>query len=690
MNKLNYIGALHIGTTTVRFHIIDGQGTTIASSAEKLQLLYPQPGYVEIDPDELWLLVIKVMKDTFRESGFCPEYLRGLGISTQRCSFTTWNPRDGRHFHNIITWRDLRANKLVNEWNSSYQTRALRIGSRLMYTFLKEHRYLMMSDFKFMNSQITLRLLWALQNVQELKDEAKKGNALMGCIDTWLLYKFTGRHVTDVSNAAATGIFDPFLMNWSTAMISILKLPPGLFPKVVNSSGDFGVTHKCIFGVEIPIYCLMAAQSASLFGSGCLHTGDLKITLGTGTFVNVNSGSEMHTSTSGMYPAIGWRIGEELVYMIEGAWNDTGSIVEWAKQIGLIDQLAETVDIANSVDESEGVFFVPAFSGLHAPINDYTAAAGFIGIEPTTEKAHIIRAMLESIAYGIVLIFEVLRRETSHSRIKIRVDGGVSANDFVLQLIADLTGFVVERATSTEMSILGVAFVAGLQCGIWKRKEDVYKLRKVDRTFKPNILNRIRYRLLIPHWKRALEKFGRCVSRYWEITSPERNILLTASLNFEQKMTEQQISSVPSEVVLEIDEELIYAGAQNMLPVVDECRITVDSDLSNDTQTTQTDGKMADYASLVDRTRTVFLNGKTRSLEWRIKQLKQALLMLEECEQEIISALATDLHKCKFETVSTEIKFTEAEVIELLRHLKEWSADEKVCLTFYNFLCITN
>ncbi|KAK1133391.1 hypothetical protein K0M31_011204 [Melipona bicolor] len=329
-------------------------------------------------------------------------------------------------------------------------------------------------------------------------------------VDEWFqIHELTGRHVTDVSNAAATGLFDPFLMNWSTLMISTLKIPPGLFPKVVDSSGDFGVTHKSIFGVEIPIYCSMADQSASLFGSGCLNTGDLKITLGTGTFVNVNSGSKVHASISGMYPVIGWRIGGELVYMIEGTWNDTGSIVEWAKQIGFVDQIAETVDMANSVKDSDGVLFVPAFSGLHAPINDYTAATGFIGIGPTTKKAHIIRAMLESIVYGIVLIFDVLNRETYHLYDKIRVDGGLSANDFVLQLLADLTGLRVERATTTEMSILGVAFVAGLQCGMWKSKKDVYKLRKVERTFVPNFWNKMRYLPMINHWKQALERFGR-------------------------------------------------------------------------------------------------------------------------------------------------------------------------------------
>ncbi|KAF3429544.1 hypothetical protein E2986_00709 [Frieseomelitta varia] len=511
---MKYIGALDVGTTTVRFHIIDQQGYTVAYSAEKLQLLYPQPGYVEIDPDYLWELIIKMMKNTFRESQLSPDMITGLGISTQRCSFTTWNPYDGTYYHNFITWKDLRANSMVKEWNSSMTTKGLRVGSRIMYTFLRESRYLLMSAFKFMNTQITLRLLWALQNVPGLLDEAKKGNALFGCIDSWLLYKFTGRHVTDVSNAAATGMFDPFLMNWSTIMMNMLKIPRAIFPEVVDTSGDFGVTHKEIFGVEIPIYCSMADQSASLFGSGCLKKGDLKITLGTGTFVNVNSGTKVHASVSGLYPLIAWRIGRELVYMIEGAWNDTGSLVEWAKKIGLLDGIPEIENLAQLVNDSNGVFFVPAFSGLHTPVNDYTAAAGFIGVKPTTERAHILRSILESIVFGIILVFEVLENETNQIYDKIRVDGGVSANNFVLQLLADLSGLKVERATTTDISILGVAFLAGLQCGVWKSKEDIYKLRKIQKIFKPNVENMLRYRLMMIQWKQALQRFGRWYTDY--------------------------------------------------------------------------------------------------------------------------------------------------------------------------------
>ncbi|XP_053996644.1 putative glycerol kinase 5 isoform X1 [Hylaeus anthracinus] len=505
---MKYIGALDVGTTTVRFHILDEQAVTVAHSVDKVQLLYPQPGHVEIDPDELWRIIVKVIKTTIEDSGIKPESIGCLGISTQRGSFTTWNTKDGRHYHNFITWKDLRADDMVKEWNSSATMKGLRLGSQILYTLSRRKRFLAASVFKFMNTQMSLRLLWALQHVAGLQEAANNGNAVFGGVDCWLLYKLTGKHVTDISSASATGIYDPFTMTWSNIIINLLKLPHNIFPEVVDTTGDFGVTPKEIFGVEIPILCSMADQCASLFGSGCTEPGDLKITMGTGTFLNVNTGTKAHASITGLYPVIGWRIRDELVYVVEGASNDTGVLVEWAKKIGIITDPSETSSIASALNDSDGVYFVPAFSGLQAPINDYSAATGFVGIKLTTEKGHIVRSLLESIVYRILLLYESLCDETCFTYRKIRVDGGVSTNDFVLQLLADLTGLDVERATSTELSILGVTFLAGLQCGVWKDREEVLKLRKVETIFKSNEENRQRYQPIIAEWKRAVERLS--------------------------------------------------------------------------------------------------------------------------------------------------------------------------------------
>lgn len=396
---------------------------------------------------------------------------------------------------------------MTKEWNDSMTMRGLRLGAHILYTLSRSKRFLAGSVFKFMNTQMTLKLLWALQHVPGLREAAINGRAVFGGVDCWLLYKLTGKHVTDVSSASATGLFDPFTMSWAGWAMNILKLPRCIFPDVVDTAGNFGVTRKDIFGVEIPILCSMADQAASLFGSGCFQPGDLKVTMGTGSFIDVNTGTKPHASITGLYPLVGWRTGNELVYVVEGASNDTGGLIEWAKTIGIINQATETADLANAVNDSDGVCFIPAFSGLQAPMNDHSAAAGFIGVKPTSEKNHIIRSLLESIVYRLLLLYESVCAETRFTYQKIRVDGGVSKNNFVLQLLADLTGLEVERATSTEMSILGVTFLAGLQCGIWKDKEQVLKLRHTETVFKSNEETRLRYQAVIAEWKRAVKRF---------------------------------------------------------------------------------------------------------------------------------------------------------------------------------------
>lgn len=498
-----------MGTTNVRFHILDEETNIVASSVQKVQLLHPKPGFVEIDPDELWETIVNIIKNTLKESKIDAKSIVCLGISTQRSTFTTWDLKDGKHYHNFITWKDLRADSMVKEWNSSLTMKLLRLGSQILYTFTRKKRYVASSVFKFMNQQITLRLVWALQNVPGLQEAVNNGNAVFGGVDCWLLYKLTGRHITDASNASATGIYDPFTMSWSGILINILKLPHSIFPEVVDTSGNFGVTPKEVFGAEIPILCSMADQAASLFGQGCTKPGDLKITMGTGTFVNVNTETKPHGSITGLYPQVAWRIKNELVYMVEGASNDTGTLIEWAKELGIINQAEETASVAYSAKDTDGVYFVPAFSGLQAPINDSTAATGFIGIKPSTRKNHIVRSLLESIVYRIFLIYQSLRAETSFIYRKIRVDGGVSRNDFILQLLADLTNLEVERTKNTEMSILGVALFAGLQCGVWKNREDIFKYRKVEQIFMPNKENGEKYQPIIAQWRRALQRLAK-------------------------------------------------------------------------------------------------------------------------------------------------------------------------------------
>ncbi|XP_043671784.1 putative glycerol kinase 5 [Vespula pensylvanica] len=504
---MRYIVALDVGTTTVRCHIIDENANTVSSSTEKVELIGEKRGHVEIKPDHLWTIIVKTVKDAIDVSGVDPSSFACFGISAQRGTFSCWNLLTGKHYHNFITWKDLRADSMVKEWNHSIMIRGLRIVAYILYILSKSKRFLAGSVLKFMNTQITLRLLWALQHVSGLREATINDSVAFGSIDCWLLYKLTGRHITDVSSASATGLFDPFTMKWATWIFSLLKIPSHIFPKIVDTTTNFGVTPKHIFGVEIPIVCCMADQAASLFGSGCFQPGDMKITMGTGTFVNVNTGTEPHATITGLYPLVGWRMGSELVYIVEGASNDTGILMEWAKALEIYKDVAETADLANSVEDSDGVYFIPAFTGLQAPINNHTAAAGLLGVKSTTNKGHIVRSLLESLVFRTLLLYDSLRTETCFTFKKTRIDGGVSQNDFIMQLLADLTGLEVERPINVEMSIFGVAICAGLYCGIWRNKEELIHLRKIDKVFKPNKKSQLSYENVIAQWKRAVDRF---------------------------------------------------------------------------------------------------------------------------------------------------------------------------------------
>ncbi|XP_011150642.1 putative glycerol kinase 5 isoform X2 [Harpegnathos saltator] len=502
-----YVAALDIGTTTVRFHILDKNAITVASSSEKVKLIYPQPGYVEIDPNDLWEIIMKVIKDTLDGSKIDSRLIQSLGISSQRASFITWSLKTGLPFHRFITWKDQRAATLVDEWNRSLIIKGLRMGSHFLYMLTKNKRFLAGSVMKFMNVQVTMKLIWVFENILGLRKAADKGEVAFGGVDSWFLYKLTGKHVMDTSCASATGIFDPFTMQWAEWAINILRLPRSIFPEVVDTVGDFGITPVGMFGREIRICCSIADQAASLFGSKCFYPGDLKITMGTGTFVNVNTGQEAHASIKGLYPVVGWRIKNELIYIVEGSSSDTGILVEWAKEIGLVNNAKETADIAKKVNDSDGVYFIPAFSGLQAPINNPAAAAGFIGLKPTTKRAHIVRSLLESLVFRIIMLYNCLWEETSFTYKNIRIDGGVSENDFVMQLLSDLTGLEVERSETVEMSILGSAFMAGLESGLWNSREEISQLQQMKKIFKPNKDICISYKNTIDQWKRAVDRF---------------------------------------------------------------------------------------------------------------------------------------------------------------------------------------
>ncbi|XP_036341329.1 putative glycerol kinase 5 [Rhagoletis pomonella] len=492
----------------------------------QVKLLNPQPGHFEIEPETLWAQIVSVVNRAVIDAQLKPCDITNFGLSTQRCTFLTWNHETQEYYHNFITWKDLRANTLVDQWNAGAAIKALNIFSYVLYLITRSKRFLAASVLKMMNGQVTLRLLHELENNTRLREALKQKDARVELLDSWILYKLRSGngarpnvdHISDITSATATGLFDPFTLSWSPLMKMLFGIDSSLLPKVVdNGYKDFGQIHPRSLGPDwtnsvISINASASDQTAALWGSHCFERGDVKITLGTGAFLNLTTGSDCHASLMGMYPLVAWQFRDaqecaRTIYCIEGASNDMGSVIEWAKQCGLFTNPMETAAIAESVPDTKGVYFIPAFSGLGAPINDQKAASGFIGITPSTTRAHLVRAILESIVFRVVQLCETVEKESKYTLKALRVDGGVSRNNFVCQLLADATGICVERASTIESSVLGASYMVGYNIGLWNSFHDLRKLRKIDRVFEPRVEYYSSIKEHIMNWMKATQRF---------------------------------------------------------------------------------------------------------------------------------------------------------------------------------------
>ncbi|XP_020925228.1 putative glycerol kinase 5 isoform X3 [Sus scrofa] len=460
--RAGFVLGLDVGSSVIRCHVYDRAARICGSSAQKVESLYPQTGWVEIDPDVLWLQFVAVIKESVKAAGIEMNQIVGLGISTQRGTFLTWDKKTGKHFHNFISWQDLRAVELVKSWNSSL-----------------------------------------LMKVQKAIQEE---NCCFGTVDTWLLHKLTkgSEFATDFSNASTTGLFDPYEMCWSKLITSLLSIPLSLLPPVRDTSHNYGSVDEEIFGVPIPIVALVADQQSAMFGECCFQTGDVKLTMGSGTFLDINTGNNPHQSVGGFYPLIGWKIGQEVVCLAEGNAGDTGTAIQWAQKLGLFTDAAETEKMARSLEDSE-VYFVPSFSGLQAPLNDPCACASFMGLKPSTTKYHLVRAILESIAFRNKQLYEVMQKEIHIPITKIRADGGVCKNSFVMQMTSDLINETIDRPVHVDMSCIGAASLAGLAVGFWTDKEELKKLRQSDIVFTPQKKCQ-EYEMSMGNWVKAVKR----------------------------------------------------------------------------------------------------------------------------------------------------------------------------------------
>ena len=514
MSNKKYVLINDVGTTILKAVVLDEQTNIVSEASEEISQIYPKPGWCEQDPNEIWNKSLATSKKALQKVG--AENIAAMGLVTQRATIILWDQKTGKPIYNAVTWQDVRAAGFCQKINSRAGIKLFHgLGktaekTSLLIKPLRKNagvkRLIQLSHFNFLPIQAGARINWIINNVQEAKEILHEGNLLFGTIDTWLLWKYTQGQVyaTDYSNASSTGIFDPFALGWSKFIMNSFGMPKELkLPEIKQTGDNFGKTTA--FGAPINITSVVADQQAALFGEACFSSGDVKCTNGTGTFIDINTGDTPIASSHGLTPLIAWKLNDKVTYMLEGFVQTTGSLVQWLKDLELIESPDESEDLAKSVEDTAGVYCVPALTGLGAPYWDPNARGTIIGLTRKAKKGHIVRAALESIGYSCNDIIEVMKKDTGFTISSIKADGGASKNDFILQFLADITNTKIERPKVLEMTALGAGCLAGLAVGYWKSTEDLLKNRKVDHIFIPEMDENTR-KALCSQWKRAIER----------------------------------------------------------------------------------------------------------------------------------------------------------------------------------------
>lgn len=486
-----YILTLDIGTTNIKGFLFDQKGEIFAEAKERPNYII-EKGKVEQDPKEIWEMSLKVMKEVLNLKNLKAENIDSISICTQRASFLLWDKETGKPVSNIITWQDKRAAAYAEKMSNKFLLKAVRGVTKVLSLFSKNPKFITASLLRFNSDYASARTGFFLEENPEIARQIRiKKPIIWGTIDTWILWNLTeGKvHATDYSNASATGLLDPFDLVWNSLIYDkMFKIPEHILPEIRDTRGDFGST-KLIGGGEIPIRAVIADQQASLFGQCCFEKGDMKVTNGTGSFVDINTGSLPFASKRKLYPLVAWRVNGEATYMLEGMSHNTGNIIDWIQEsLELFDDPAETEKMANSVESTNGVYFLPTFtSGISFPYWDPTARGNIFGISLSTKKEHIIRAVLEGICFRIKDFVEGIMKDTKIPVNMIKADGGVSQNKFVLQFLADILGIEVHHSAETETTALGAAFMAGLETGFYNSLDDLKEISKVDKVYSPEM-----------------------------------------------------------------------------------------------------------------------------------------------------------------------------------------------------------
>jgi glycerol kinase len=490
MANREYILALDQGTTSSRAILFDSIGHARSTANLEFPQYYPQPGWVEHDAEEIWQSQRKAAERAIREAKSCAQEIESIGITNQRETVVMWDRKTGHPLHRAIVWQCRRTAPLCDRIRQDGFDKTLREKTGLM------------TDAYFSGTKIA----WLLESIPGARDRAVRGELCVGTVDSWLLWKLTqGRlHATDVSNASRTLLFNISTLDWDDEILGYFKIPRDLLPEVRESSAVAAETE--IFGGRIPIAGIAGDQQASLFGHQCFKRGSAKNTYGTGLFLLMNTGDEIAKSQSGLVATVGWKRNGKTVYALEGSVFVAGAALQWLRdEMGLLKDVAESDAMARSVPDTGGVYFVPAFVGLGAPHWDAYARGTIIGITRGTNRNHIVRSALESIAYQTREVVDSMARDSGTLPKALRVDGGAARNDFLCQFQADVLGIPVERPRTTEATALGAAYLAGLATGFWKDESELAPHYSIERRFDPALEN-LRRDELYAGWQRAVER----------------------------------------------------------------------------------------------------------------------------------------------------------------------------------------
>ncbi len=472
---MHYLLAIDQGTTSTRAIIFTSRGEPISQHQIEIQQFFPQPGWIEQDPTEIWQSTYQCCQQALKKANLSAADIVAIGITNQRETTVFWDKQTGKPIYPAIVWQDRRTSVLCQQW-----------ANDKAFENIQQKTGLLLDPYFS-----ATKLVWLLQNVKHAREQAERGELLFGTVDTFLLWHLTGGkvHATDATNASRTLLFNIHTQEWDTEILRALAIPAILLPQVLDSSAHFGDTSAALFGKPIPIRGIAGDQQAATIGQACFSEGMIKSTYGTGCFMLMNTGATALQSKNKLLTTVAYRLESKVTYGLEGSIFCAGATVKWLRDtLKIIQTSAETEELAKSIKHTEGVYLVPAFTGLGAPYWDANARGAIFGLTRNSGRAHIARAALEAVCYQTYDLLQAMLKDGVKELKTLRVDGGMTANNWLLQFLADILNVTVQRSRCLETSALGVAYLAGLNAGIFQSLDDISKLWQCNANYTPTML----------------------------------------------------------------------------------------------------------------------------------------------------------------------------------------------------------